>query len=480
MTLKNLLTGIEGVKIIGDDSVEIKDVTSDSKTVGVGTLFICINGENTDSHALARQVEKYGAVALVVERKLDVGITQIVVDNTRRAMSIIASNLHGNPDKKLKIIAVTGTNGKTTTSHLIGKILNGCGIKCGVIGTLGTFYENKYLEPTLTTPDPLVLYKILDDMVKCGVQAVAMEASAHAIFYDKLEGLKFKVAIFTNLTHDHLDFFENLDNYKSVKKSLFLKNHVQYALINSDDSIGLELINEIDGALSYGIENPADVFSLNVKQKADCTEFVLNVFDYVYNAKIKLNGLFNVYNSMAAVGACSLLGAPVDKVVEQLELVNGIDGRLECVYDRNFSVFIDYAHTPDGLKSSLNALKKVCKGKLICVFGCGGNRDEYKRKIMGEISGEIADFTIITTDNPRFEDPMDIIWEIEKGVKSKTREYVIIQDRISAIEYSINFAKPKDVVIIAGKGSERYQEVFGIKKPYNDKDTVKTFLRELK
>lgn len=477
MTVKELLNGLKVKKIIGKTDIQVKDVSIDSNCVSNGCLFICIRGGNFDGHSFVRQVEKYGAVALVTERELCTTIPQIVVENTRKAMSVIASNFYGHPEKKLKLVGVTGTNGKTTTCHLIKAILNDYGINCGVIGTLGTYYNNKCFDATLTTPDPLSLYKLFKQMADEGVEAVAMEVSAHASYLDKLEGLKFEVGVFTNLSQDHLDFFVDMDNYKKAKKDFFIKNKIKYAVLNSDDSVSLEISKNVKKSIFYGIKNPSDVFAIDIEQGQDSTHFVINIFDSIHVGKIQLKGLFNVYNSLAASTVCAVMGVPTKQIINSLSKIENISGRLERVYKNKFEVLIDYAHTPDGLEKCLSALKATCKNRLICVFGCGGNRDADKRDKMGEISGGLADFTIITSDNPRFEEPMDIIWKIEKGVLRKTKKYVIVQDRTQAIKYALDMATEGDVIVVAGKGSEKYQEIFGIKKPYNDKDTIESLLR---
>lgn len=475
MELKKLLKGT-GAIIEGDETTDVKDVTADSNSVGEGSLFICINGGEKDGHRFAAQAEKYGAAAIVCERRLDVSVPQAIVKDSRAAMSLIASNFYGNPEKSLRLVAVTGTNGKTTTTHFITSVLMNAGVKCGLIGTLGTFYAGKFLPPSLTTPDPLVLYKIFAEMERAGVETVVMEVSAHAAYLRKTFGLKFEAAVFTNLTQDHLDFFGDMENYKKAKLDFFRNNECKYVVSNSDDETGREIANINGRTLFYGIDNPADVFAIDIKEEDEETSFVLNLFDRVYRVRLALIGKFNVYNALAAATACALLGVSTDKVAEGLYQLKGVEGRLENVYSGRFSVYIDYAHTPDGLKNALSALRGVVKKRLICVFGCGGNRDEKKRRIMGEISGKYADFTVITSDNPRYEEPMDIIWEIEKGVLAESKSYVIVERREEAIAYALNMAKTGDVVLIAGKGAERYQEVFGIKRPYNDKDTVEELL----
>lgn len=477
MKLTKLLAGTDAILEGGD--TEIKDITTDSSSAGEGSLFICINGESRDGHEYAGQAVKYGAAAVLCERKLDISVPQAIVKDARAAMCVVAANFYGNPQKRLKLVAVTGTNGKTTTTHFITSVLMNAGVNCGLIGTLGAFYCGKCVEPSLTTPDPLVLYKIFADMERAGVETVVMEVSAHAVFLRKLYGLKFEAAVFTNLTQDHLDFFGDMGSYKKAKLDFFRNNECKYVISNADDETGREIAEKFSHVITYGTDNPADVFAIDMAESDGETEFVLNLFDRVYRVRLALMGRFNVYNALAAATACALLGVSTDKTAEGLEQLKGVEGRLEKVYSGKFSVYVDYAHTPDGLKNALSALRPICKKRLICVFGCGGNRDEKKRRVMGEISGKFADFTVITSDNPRYEEPMDIIWEIEKGVLSESKNYVIAEEREEAVAYALKFAAAGDVVLVAGKGSERYQEIFGIKRPYNDKDTIKELISEI-
>ena len=481
MKLSEIIKDVKVKKVIGDTDIEISEVSIDSNAITRGGLFVCLRGENFDGHDFIRQVKDYGGVAAVVEKQLDTSLTQIVVEDTRIAVSEIAAAFYGHADKKMKIIGVVGTNGKTTTTHLITSILTGAGVKCGLIGTLGVFYGGTYKEATLTTPDPLELHKTLAEMYEANVEAVIMEVSAHAVYLKKVYGLDFEIGVFTNLTQDHLDFFGDMENYKRAKTSFFINNRCKYVVTNSDDETGREIAETaLFNVLTYGIENPADVFAIDVKESAEHTTFVLNLFDCIFDVKLNLIGRYNVYNALAAATACALYGISTEKVIDGVENLKGVSGRLECVASGEFSVYIDYAHTPDGLYQSLLTLKAHAKHRLICVFGCGGNRDREKRPIMGKISGKTADFTILTSDNPRFEEPMDILWEIEKGIKTETDDYVIIQERAEAIRYALNMAKSGDIILLAGKGSEKYQEVFGIKRPFSDKDTVNEYLRRIK
>ena len=466
--------------MIGTGDPEIKDICMDSNAVSKGSLFVCINGGNFDGHDFIRQVADYGGAAVVVERSLDTSVLQVVVEDTRVALSEIAAAFYGHADKKMKLIGVLGTNGKTTTTHLITSILAGAGVKCGLIGTLGVFYDGKFKESALTTPDPIELHKTLAEMYESGVEAAVMEVSAHAVYLKKVCGLKFEIGVFTNFTQDHLDFFKDMENYKQAKLAFFKENLCEYIVSNSDDGVGCELAaksNHCRNVITYGIDNPADVFAIDINESSNETSFVLNLFDVIYDVKLNLIGEYNVYNALAAGAACALYGVSPEKVVEGLENLKGVSGRLECVYGGEFTVYIDYAHTPDGLLKSLRTLKTHTENRLICVFGCGGNRDKEKRPVMGKISGEIADFTILTSDNPRYEEPMEIIWQVESGIKQTTGEYVIVQERADAIKYALDAAVKGDIVLIAGKGSEKYQEVFGIKRPFCDKDCVDDYLR---
>ncbi len=480
MKLSELIKNLEIVKKLNFSDCDVKEIVTDSNSVTKGGLFICIKGKDYDGHSYAKQAERYGASAIVCEIEQNTSIPQIIVKNSRKAMSVLGANYYNNPDKKLKLIGVLGTNGKTTTTHLITSILANSGVNCGLIGTLGIFYNGNFTEANLTTPDPLELYKILADMYENGVETVIMEVSAHAVYLDKVYGLNFEIGVFTNLSHDHLDFFDTMENYKQAKLKFFRENKCKFTVINSDDVLSGEIMRLLPKSITYGIENPADTFAIDVKEHTTYTYFVINLFDRVYDVKLNLIGRYNVYNALAAATCSALYGITTDKVIEGLENLKGVSGRLELIYDKDYCIYVDYAHTPDGLEKTLNVLKPICTGKLICVFGCGGNRDEKKRKIMGEISGKLSDFTVITTDNPRYEEPMEIIWEIEKGVLENSKNYVIVQERPLAIKYALEYAKKGDVVLIAGKGSEKYQDVFGIKRLYNDKDTVEKLLRGIK
>lgn len=478
MKLEKLLQGVNVLAIKGSILLDIKSVEIDSRNITKQSLYVCVKGDNFDGHDFVFDAIKNGANCIVTEKVLDIKVTQIIVSDSRKATSVIAKNFYNSACDKLRIIGVTGTNGKTSTTHFIKRILDKSGYKVGVIGTLGVYYNDVKLEPTLTTPDPIKLHEIFYKMVEAKIDVVVMEVSAHALYYDKLLGINFEIGVFTNFTQDHLDFFGSMENYKSAKLKFFKENNFKYAVVNSDDEVGISLLNSCKNTVSYGLNNPSDVFAIKVKQEKDGTSFVINLFDCIYDVKNQLIGTFNVYNLLASATVCALVGVETDLIGGSLNSMDIVVGRMEKVYSDKFDVYVDYAHTPDGLEKALNSLRKVTKKRLVSVFGCGGNRDLSKRAVMGKISAKIADFTVITSDNPRFEDPMSIIGDIEKGFLEVSKNYVVIEKRKEGIKYALDFAKEGDVVLIAGKGSENYQEILSIKHPHNDKDTVKEIIGE--
>lgn len=479
MQLSTLLQYLQVKEVIGKTDIEISGLCADSQKVKKGDLFFCYTGEKHDSHGNICEITQGGAVAIVCERKLDTPLTQIIVDNGRAQIAPAARVFYGFADKRLKIIGVTGTNGKTTTTYMLASIFKANGKNSGIIGTLGISYGEKFISPELTTPDPIYLHSVLSDMVKAGVEYVFMEVSAHALYFDKINGLKFEVGIFTNCTQDHLDFFKDMKEYANCKKLLFKPDRCKYAVINSDDKLGVELLSRTPKALSYGIENPADVFAVDVQESLSGTSFVINLADELYEINLKLPALHNVYNAMAAAACAKLLGVKLNVIAKGLGDLKSVSGRLERVAQINGAeIFVDFAHTPDGLEKSLKSLKKLCKGKLYCLFGCGGNRDKTKRPIMGAVAAKYADFCIITSDNPRFEDPYDIISEIETGVKQSGKKYVTVTEREVATEYAIRLLESGDILLVAGKGGEHYQEIMGIKHSYNDNTVIKNIIGE--
>ncbi len=477
MKIGELLQCIKFKELIGGEDVEITGLCADSQKVSNGDLFFCYKGNEFDSHGFASEAVACGAAAIVCERKLDCSVPQIIVPDGRRAIAPAARAFFGYADKKLKLVGITGTNGKTTTTYILKSIFDEAGKKAGIIGTLGISYADKFISPELTTPDPIYLHSVFADMVNCGVEYVFMEVSAHAIHFEKTEGLEFAVGIFTNCTQDHLDFFGNMRDYAECKKSFFNEKICRYAVVNSDDAVGRQIISSNKNAVSYGLKNPADVFAVDIQENIKGTSFVINLFDELYEMNLKLAALHNVYNAMGAAACARILGVETAYIADGLAKLQSVTGRLELVAKFNGAdIFVDFAHTPDGLEKSLQALKKLCGGKLYCLFGCGGNRDRTKRPVMGRIAAENSDFCIVTSDNPRYEDPYEIISEIEAGIKPLNKKYVTVTERETATEYAINLLEKGDILLVAGKGGEYYQEIMGIKHSYNDASVIKRII----
>ena len=477
MKIGELLQDIEYKEFSGNADLEFKGLCTDSHKVRKGDLFLCYKGNECDSHEFAKEAIDRGAVALICEKKLDCDVAQIIVADGRSSIATAARAFYGYADKKLKIVGITGTNGKTTTTYMLASIFECAGKSAGIIGTLGISYAGKFISPELTTPDPIYLHSVFADMLKCGVEYVFMEVSAHAIYFNKIAGLKFEVGIFTNCTQDHLDFFGNMKDYADCKKSFFTDKNCRYAVVNSDDKTGREINNEFKNAISYGLKNPADIFAVDIEESIKGTSFVINLFDELYEIDLKITALHNVYNALSAAACAKILGVDTGDIAEGLSSLKSVTGRLELVAKFNGAdIFVDFAHTPDGLEKSLQALKKLCKGKLYCLFGCGGNRDKTKRPIMGKIAAENSDFCIVTSDNPRYEDPYEIISEIEVGIKPLNKKYVTVTDRETATEYAINLLESGDILLVAGKGGEYYQEIMGIKHSYNDTSVIKRII----
>lgn len=477
MKLNEIAKYLQVKETVGDTGVEVSGLCTDSQKVVKGDLFFCYEGGKYDSHEYMAEVTANGAVAVVCEKRLECALPQIIVKDGRAQVARAARVFYGFPDKKLKIVGVTGTNGKTTTTYMLSSIFGQCGKTAGTIGTLGISYCGKFIAPELTTPDPVYLFSVLADMAKSGVEYVFTEVSAHALYYDKIYGITFEVGVFTNCTQDHLDFFGNMKDYAECKKLMFKDGRCKRAVINSDDALGVELLKSVSGAVSYGLKNPADVFAVDVRENISGTSFVLNLEDDLYEVRLCLPALHNVYNAMAAAACAKLLGVSIADIAKGLYALKSVPGRLEHVAKYNGAdIFVDFAHTPDGLEKSLRSLKKLCGGKLYCLFGCGGNRDRSKRPLMGETAAKYADFCIITSDNPRFEDPYDIIGEIETGVRRTGKKYVAVTERDVATEYAIRLLEKDDILLVAGKGGEHYQEIMGIKHSYDDNTVIRNII----
>ena len=482
MRLSKLINVLDGVEIIAanDWEREIDGLSVDSRKKQESGLFICLVGENVDSHTLVKEAERNGAVAIVAQRRVETNLPLLLVEDTRKSLSLLASVFYKEPSKQLKVIGITGTNGKTTTSYMLASILRAAGKSVGIIGTLGAVYGNKALPSELTTPDPIELQRLLAEMVLQGIEYVVMEVSAHALYYKKTDAISFAACIFTNLTQDHLDFFKEMKDYKAAKLALFSPQICPIAIVNGDDVVGREIvkIRKEKQTCVYTLNTPSDRFAVITDDSLNGTECMLNLNDKLYRASLRMLGEYNVYNALAAASCAEALGFG-EWITEGLLSVENVRGRLQrggSLYGAE--IYVDFAHTPDGLSKSLETLKKYCKGRLICLFGCGGNRDRGKRSLMGEAAAKRCDFCVLTSDNPRYEDPLDIISQIEVGYRRFSTCYVIVPNRERAIDYALDCLRMGDILLIAGKGGEEYQEIMGIKYPFNDQERVEKFLKQ--
>lgn len=462
MLLSELLKNVSYEMLNGNLQKNIEHITIDSRDIVKDSLFICIVGLKVDSHKFICDTISKGATVVLVSQDVlitDHKVTYIKVSDTRLAMSYIASNFYNNPEKKLKIIGITGTNGKTSTTFFMKHVLRTYGKNVGIIGTVNTMINEDVIDvpfKTSTTPDSLELMKILDIMSK-KCEYVVMEVSSHALELKKLEGIFFEVAIFSNLTQDHLDLHLTMDNYFNAKAKLFKQS--KQACVNIDDSYGQKLIDNCTcKVITYGINKKSDLFVTNIKYDANTIKYTVKTDDKVTEIFINIPGKFTVYNSLSVIASSLCLGIPIEVIKKSFESMKGVPGRIESVpNDKQFNVFIDYSHTPDGLLNIISSIRQFTKGRVITIFGCGGDRDKEKRPIMGKISGELSDISIITSDNPRSEQSETIIAQIEEGIKNTKGDYFKIIDRKEAIIHAIKLAKKDDSVIIAGKGHENYQ-----------------------
>jgi len=466
----------EVISIDGPLNMEINSVVDDSRQVKEGALFVAVTGDNFDGHDFIPEVIKRGAKAVIGEKPISLAKdkTYIRVNDSRKALAISSAWFYGFPGDKLRLIGVTGTSGKTTTTYLIRAMLEEVGATSGVIGTIRNIIKDRELPTSFTTPGSLKLNELFSQMVEQNVEYVVMEVSSHSLKLHRVEGLTFEVGVFTNLTQDHLDFHKTLEDYFWSKQKLFKQS--KQAVINIDDKSGTRLLDIIDiPATTYGIENPAHLMAQNIRQTMEGVYYDLVYQDEKYPVFYGVPGRFSVYNSLSALAVGITLGFPIDSLINALKKVKGVPGRFEPVEnDKGFTVLVDYAHKPDSLKNVLLTIKEFCKGNIITVFGCGGDRDREKRPIMGKIATELSDYTIITSDNPRSEDPEAIIRQIESGVVG--RNYQKITDRRKAIQQALLMAKKGDTVLIAGKGHETYQIIGDKKLHFDDKEVVKEFL----
>ncbi len=466
----------------GDMSVEIKQVVADSRDKSENGLFFCIPGSRHDAHDFAPMAVANGCVALMVDHFLPMDVPQVRVTNARAAMSRFCEAFYGNPAAQMKLLAITGTKGKTTTSFFTKAILEKAGYKTGLIGTTGSMIGEEKIKGNLTTPDPIDLQRIFRRMANEGVEMVVMEVSAHAIDMCRLDGLTFDAACYTNLSQDHLDYFGTMDNYFQTKKRLFVPETVKNCALNVDDDTTARILDGLKvPCMTFGICRKADLFARDL----DITE---NGVDFVFSLRkmnpmpvhLQLTGTFNVYNALSAASLAMIVGCTPEQIKEGLESVTNVPGRVEMLRTRTpYKVILDYSHSPDALENILNTAREFTRGRLIVLFGCGGDRDTGKRPMMGEIAGRLADYSILTSDNPRSEEPMAILAAIEAGIRPTGGKYTVIENRREAIRHALSIGEEGDVIILAGKGHETYQEIMGVKRSFDEKAIVQELLTEM-
>lgn len=466
-----------GIEYTGPQA-EITAVDYDSRKVGRGSLFCCLVGEKTDGHNFASMAVEKGASALICQRPLPLNVPQLIVPDGREAMARAAACFYGHPERELTMLAVTGTNGKTSVTYMVKSVAETAGKKVGLIGTIQNLIGEEKVYTERTTPESVDLFALLQRMADKGVDLVVMEVSSHALAQQRVAGIPFKAGLFTNLTQDHLDYHKTFENYRAAKKKLFAQCGI--AILNGDDETAAYMKEGLSIPVwTMGIHHPGEFYARGIEITTQGASF--HLFTPQGNGRISLHisGLFSVYNAMGTAALCTAAGIPFSCIVKGLEGLRGVAGRLECVDtgDRPFSVYVDYAHTPDALQNVLETARGFTRRRLISVFGCGGDRDHGKRPIMGEIGGRYSDHVILTSDNPRTEDPMDILKAVEEGVKRTATPYIVTENRREAIREALEEAGDGDVIVIAGKGHESYQEINGVRHHFDDKEIVLSLLR---
>jgi UDP-N-acetylmuramoyl-L-alanyl-D-glutamate--2,6-diaminopimelate ligase len=459
MHLERVIAALAPADVLRRAPVEIGDLAYDARAVGPGALFFCVPGSRADGHDFAAEAVASGAVALVVERPLELDVPQLVVPDARRAMAVVADEFFGHPSQELQLAGVTGTNGKTTTTFLLYSILAAAGRRPGLLGTIESRVGGERRPAIRTTPEAIDAQRTFREMLDAGDHSCAMEATSHGSELGRLDRVRFAALVFTNLSQDHLDFHGTMDRYFEAKRRLFLAGDPP-AAINLGNEWGRKLAQDRPDALTFGFADDAELGP-----------------DALEGVRLKLRGRFNVENALGALAASRLLGIDDEAIARGLEAVRGVPGRFESVSEgQPFDVIVDYAHKPEALESVLRTARDLTGGKVICVFGCGGDRDRGKRPIMGRIASELADVAIVTSDNPRTEEPQAIIDEILEGV---TAEVDVEPDRTTAIERAISLADEGDVVLIAGKGHEQGQEFADRTIPFDDREVARDALRRL-
>ncbi len=469
MKLYELLDGIAETKL---GNIEISTVTDDTRKVIEDCIFVCVKGGSFDGHTAAAEMLEKGAAAVVCEHDLGLGDKQIITDNSRKFYGQLCAAWFGHPEKKLKMIGVTGTNGKTTITNVIKHILMSTGHKTGLVGTIQNEIGDEVFHTNNTTPMTFEFMSLLDQMVKAGCEYVVMEVSSFGLVQNRIATSWFDIAVFTNLTQDHLDYHKDMEDYYQAKKMLF--NICDYALCNIDDEYGKRLFGEIKcEKAGFSVKQNADCYADGIKIRSTGSSFWFCYGDKSHLVKARMPGLFNVSNLTAAIAVCLKAGLPVDDIISAVENYNGVKGRCEIIpTGRDFTVICDYAHTPDAIENILRSVKEYTEGRLICLFGCGGNRDAAKRPKMAVAAAKYADRLIVTSDNPRNEEPEAIINDILAGLSDSSVPYDVVIDRREAIYYALKIAEKGDIIVLAGKGHEDYQILAGMEHIHFDEREI--------
>jgi UDP-N-acetylmuramoyl-L-alanyl-D-glutamate--2,6-diaminopimelate ligase len=483
MRLDLLVKDVPAASVHGRSDIDISAVVSRHDAVTPGAIFVAVRGFTHDGHAFVSQAISRGAAAVVVERPGDLrsGVVQVQVPDSRLALALLSSAFYGHPSRQLKVIGITGTNGKGTTAYLIEALLTAAGRHCGIIGTMGAkMGEDRTIGLDRTTPEALDLQRLLRQMVDEGMQYAVVEVASHALTLHRVAGTRFMGAVFTNLTQDHLDFHKTLDEYRAAKRRLFeVVEPGGLAVVNADDPSGAVMAAASRAhVMTYGIDHPTHVRAAKIRLRLDGMDYSVITPDGNLDVASRLQGRFNVYNSLAAITLALAEGVPLATIPRVLSAFAGVPGRFEAVNEgQKFGVVVDYAHTPDGLENVLRTARDFVRGRTIVVFGAGGDRDRTKRRKMGAIASDLADMVIVTSDNPRTEQPMAIIEEILAGIADRARPLEVEPDRRKAIFRAIQVAEAGDFVIIAGKGHEPYQEINGVKHPFDDRLVAREALK---
>ena len=490
--VEDIVKVISPIRVEGPQTAEVCHITADSRTVQEGSLFICLVGATVDGHSFVEKAVQDGAVAVVVSKPVTVPdhVAVIYVEDTRQALQAAVPFFYDYPASKMRMIGVTGTNGKTTTTHIIAHLLRSQGYTVGVIGTVHILIDDQSYPIHNTTPDVADLQQILQQMVDAGVTHCIMEVSSHALALGRTAGVEYDTAVFTNLTQDHLDFHKTFDNYLAAKAKLFKQVSASYqvkegkgAVINVDDAYGQSIVDVTTSPMiTYSTEGKGSMNASDLTITAKSSQFTLNYDGKSYPIFTKIAGMFNVYNTLAAVGATLYEGLSMEEIVKGLATFTAVPGRFELIEEgQDFAVVVDYAHTPDGLENILQTAKKIVENRILVVFGCGGDRDATKRPIMGRIAAQFGDRVFVTSDNPRTEDPVQIVKDVEVGVREGLHDdvtYEVIVDRREAIHKAIAEATTGDVVIIAGKGHEDYQILKDETIHFDDREVAREALKE--